>query len=165
VQLKELTTNTVTADLLVYLASYSGLRRLNLLYAGGRTQVESDRLADTFFEAVLPLHADSLVELLCSGDYESRWSFGTHCVAAISKLHNVETLEMSVDAADVQDADPERNTVTLLLNAAIRLCPPRPHHRRHRRRSEPRRAVRRAAQAAHVSVDPAYQHRCARLSY
>ncbi|KAJ7887034.1 hypothetical protein B0H14DRAFT_2180059, partial [Mycena olivaceomarginata] len=76
VQLKELTTNTVTADLLVYLASYSGLRRLNLLYAGGRTQVESDRLADTFFETVLPLHAASLVKLQCSGCYESRWSFG-----------------------------------------------------------------------------------------
>jgi hypothetical protein len=116
VQLKELTTNTVTADLLVYLASYSGLQRLNLLYAGGRTQVESDRLADTFFEAVLPLHADSLVELLCSVGYESRSSFGTHCVAAISRLHNVETLEMSVDAADVQDAEPERTTVVRIIS-------------------------------------------------
>jgi hypothetical protein len=52
---------------------------------------------------VLPLHTASLVELACPASSESQCSFGAHphCVDAICALQSLESLTMSVNAADV----------------------------------------------------------------
>ncbi|KAJ7173242.1 hypothetical protein C8R46DRAFT_1255212 [Mycena filopes] len=97
------------------LASYSGLRRLKLRYSGGANQGESDRLADVFFESVLPQHVDSLVELSLSPGFEGRWSFGAHNVDILSRLRNLTHLEMTLNAIDVVNVAPEDNAVTYLL--------------------------------------------------
>ncbi|KAF8149283.1 hypothetical protein K438DRAFT_1733783, partial [Mycena galopus ATCC 62051] len=119
-ELKEITTDKVTNDLLTYLASYCGLRRLTLINPDGSSFSESDQLADVFYKTVLPLHADSLVELSCPSDYETRWSFGAHCLDTISRMHSAEKLEFSVNADDVLGADLEHNVVTRLLQATTR---------------------------------------------
>ncbi|KAJ7888899.1 hypothetical protein B0H14DRAFT_1182918 [Mycena olivaceomarginata] len=55
IKLTEITTNVVTPELFDYLSSYSGIEKLALLYPDGGSRNDSDRLADTFFETVLPL--------------------------------------------------------------------------------------------------------------
>ncbi|KAJ6536269.1 hypothetical protein B0H19DRAFT_1183080 [Mycena capillaripes] len=104
-KLTEIITNVVTPDLFDYLRSYSGIEKLKLLYPDGGSRDESDRLADTFFETILPHHATSLVELSCPASYESRFSFGTHNVDVILLLHNLKSLEMSINASAVREVD------------------------------------------------------------
>ncbi|KAJ6457916.1 hypothetical protein C8R45DRAFT_1032287 [Mycena sanguinolenta] len=100
-KLTEITTNVVTKELFDYLTSYSGLEKLTLVSPDGGSLDESNRLADTFFETVLPHHAESLTELSCAAAYESRFSFGTHNVNVISLLHKLTKLEMSINAGAV----------------------------------------------------------------
>ncbi|KAJ7809211.1 hypothetical protein B0H14DRAFT_2867617 [Mycena olivaceomarginata] len=130
IKLTEITTNVVTPELFDYLNSYSGIEKLTLLDPDGGSRDKSDRLANTFFETVLPHHATSLVELSCPAGYESRFSFGTHNVDVISLLHKLESLEMSINAeipvvsigisveAEQADINP---VVTLLLETAATL--------------------------------------------
>ncbi|KAJ6536286.1 hypothetical protein B0H19DRAFT_1183120 [Mycena capillaripes] len=105
IKLTEIITNVVTPDLFDYLRSYSGIEKLKLLYPDGGSRDESDRLADTFFETILPHHVTSLVELSCPASYESRFSFGTHNVDVILLLHNLKSLEMSINAGAVREVD------------------------------------------------------------
>ncbi|KAJ7748110.1 hypothetical protein B0H16DRAFT_1554051 [Mycena metata] len=106
IKLSEIITSVVTPELFDYLTSYSGLERLTLKFPDGGSRDVSDRLADTFFETVLPHHAASLTELSCPAAYESRFSFGEHNVGVVSLLHNLTNLEMSVNAGAVRKADP-----------------------------------------------------------
>ncbi|KAF7351611.1 F-box domain-containing protein [Mycena sanguinolenta] len=108
-----ITTNVVTQELFDYLTSYSssGLTKLTLVFPDGGNANESNRLADTFFETVLPLHAESLTELSCPAAYESRFSFSTHNVHVISLLHKLTSLEMSINAGAVRHVDDSRRYV------------------------------------------------------
>ncbi|KAJ7212782.1 hypothetical protein C8J57DRAFT_1603911, partial [Mycena rebaudengoi] len=105
VKLTGITTNVVTSGLFDYLSSYSGIEKLTLLYPDGGSRNNSDHLADMFFGIVLPRHATSLVELSCSADYKSRFSFGTHNVDVISQLRKLKSLEMSINAGMVRRVD------------------------------------------------------------
>ncbi|KAF7351649.1 hypothetical protein MSAN_01597500 [Mycena sanguinolenta] len=102
VRLAEITTNVVTKELFDYLISYSGLEKLTLLSPDGGSLNASNRLADTFFETVLPHHAESLTELSCGAAYETRFSFGIHNVNIVSLLHKLTKLEMSINAGAVR---------------------------------------------------------------
>ncbi|KAJ7260496.1 hypothetical protein B0H12DRAFT_375127 [Mycena haematopus] len=102
-RLAEITTTVVTQDLFDYLTSYSGLEKLTLRFPDGGNPNASNSLADTFFETILPHHAESLTELSCPAAYESRFSFGTHNVNAVSLLHKLTRLEMSINASPVQN--------------------------------------------------------------
>ncbi|KAJ7719831.1 hypothetical protein B0H16DRAFT_1605740 [Mycena metata] len=106
IKLSDIITSVVTPELFDHLTSYSGLERLTLKFPDGGSRDVSDRLADTFFETVLPHHAASLTELSCPAAYESRFSFGEHNVGVVSLLHNLTSLEMSVNAGAVRKADP-----------------------------------------------------------
>ncbi|KAF7351560.1 hypothetical protein MSAN_01588500 [Mycena sanguinolenta] len=119
-KLTEITTNVVTQELFDYLSSYSGLEKLTLKFPDGGNVEESNRLADSFFETVLPCHFKSLAELSCPAAYESRFSFGTHNVDVVSSLHKLTKLEMSINAGAVQKViiNP---VVTLLLETVVAL--------------------------------------------
>ncbi|KAJ7139211.1 hypothetical protein C8R44DRAFT_867376 [Mycena epipterygia] len=126
IYLKDLATNVTCDDLLVYLASYSGIERIHLQFRYSDSDIESDRLANIFFDTVLPRHATSLMQLSCLASYEGRWSFGTHNAEAISRLQRLSRLVMSVKCEDV----PERagtaslsgeNSVERLLHLAAQL--------------------------------------------
>ncbi|KAF7345739.1 F-box domain-containing protein [Mycena venus] len=120
IYLKDLGTTTVTADLLAYLSSYSGVERLSLERSHGN-RTKNDALANTFFDDVLKQHAKSLVELSCPACHEGRWSFRMDVADAILQLRKLEKLHMSVNGADVVDVEPGMNSVTLLLNTAALL--------------------------------------------
>ncbi|KAF7344165.1 hypothetical protein MVEN_01706700 [Mycena venus] len=97
IHLRDISTGNVTSDLLAYLASYSGVEKLSFWGLSQKNQIQADDLADTFFTTVLPRHAKSLLELACPASYECRWSFGTHNVDALSALHNVRNLDVSIN--------------------------------------------------------------------
>ncbi|KAJ7863352.1 hypothetical protein B0H14DRAFT_2738911 [Mycena olivaceomarginata] len=105
-KLTEITTNGITQDLLAYLASYSGIRKLALKAPDGGSRVQSDRLADMFFEAVLPRHGTTLTDLSCPAAYESQFSFLRAQRHFASLLHNLSSLEMSINAGAVRRVDP-----------------------------------------------------------
>ncbi|KAJ6479729.1 hypothetical protein C8R45DRAFT_1076574 [Mycena sanguinolenta] len=90
-KLTEITTNVITRELFGYLASFSGLQKVTLGSPDGGNLDASNRLADAFFETVLPRHA-----------YESRFSFGTHNVHVLLLLRNLTNLEMSVNGGAVR---------------------------------------------------------------
>ncbi|KAJ7165433.1 hypothetical protein C8R43DRAFT_210694 [Mycena crocata] len=121
IRLTDICTDAVTSDLLAYLASYSGLESLQFrrLYAGNREQ--ADKLADIFYNTVLPRHAETLV---CLRDLDSltsngaRWSFGRHNVDVLLQLQRVQTLELCVNASEVLNVAPANNTIDLLLRTA-----------------------------------------------
>ncbi|KAJ7887050.1 hypothetical protein B0H14DRAFT_3430897 [Mycena olivaceomarginata] len=120
VHLTDLTTDELTPELLAYLASYAGLRRLTLLHPAGKTQADTDRFADTFFGSVLPLHTASLVEPACPASSESQWSFGAqpHCVDAICAY---KTWKASRWASTPRTCRMWSYILTLLLHTAARL--------------------------------------------
>jgi hypothetical protein len=97
IHLRDISTGNVTSDLLAYLASYSGLEKLTFWGLSSKNQVQADDLADAFFTTVLPRHAKSLLELSCPAHYECRWSFGAHNVDALSALHNLRNLRVSIN--------------------------------------------------------------------
>ncbi|KAJ6491063.1 hypothetical protein C8R45DRAFT_1213163 [Mycena sanguinolenta] len=102
VKVTEITTTVVTQELFDYLSSFSGIRKLTLRAPDGGNVDESNRLADTFFETVLPHHVESLEELSCPAAFESRFSFGRHNVDLVSSLHKLTKLEMSINAGAVR---------------------------------------------------------------
>ncbi|KAJ7115016.1 hypothetical protein C8R44DRAFT_881055 [Mycena epipterygia] len=107
----EISTSIVTRDLLVYLSSYSGIEKLTFQRVHMLSQIESDRLADDIFCTVLPRHANTLIELSGTAEYESGWGFESHNVDAISDLHKLAHLEMNVNAEDVVEVQPSMNAV------------------------------------------------------
>ncbi|KAF7359994.1 hypothetical protein MVEN_00726700 [Mycena venus] len=87
IKLTEITTNVVTPELFDYLSSYSGIEKLTLLYPDGGSRNDSDRLADIFFETVLPPSCDI--------------SGGTLLPSGLRK----QSLEMSINAGAVREVD------------------------------------------------------------
>ncbi|KAJ7155710.1 hypothetical protein C8R46DRAFT_1356160 [Mycena filopes] len=116
-RLKDLcVSTTISAELLSFLASYTGLERLALVRADGGSRPKADSLADVFFGTVLPRHAGTLVDLACAAGYESRWSVGAHNIDAICNLTKLRSLAVSVNGAGVCSVEPGCNAVDLLLN-------------------------------------------------
>ncbi|KAJ6579155.1 hypothetical protein DFH09DRAFT_1147755 [Mycena vulgaris] len=118
-QLTDISTQTLTPELLTYLASYSGIEKLTIKYPD--TRREAEHLGDALFETVIRRNTGSLVELSCAADYESRWSFGTHNVDTISLLQKLTCLEMSVNASEVLGVESPMSIVVLLLRTAALL--------------------------------------------
>ncbi|KAJ7113902.1 hypothetical protein C8R44DRAFT_984514 [Mycena epipterygia] len=98
IHLTEIHATGIEEGLLDYLSAYSGLERLTIDSAGGTNEAESNRRADLFFERALPHHENSLMKLSCFASYEGRWSLGAHNVTAISRLHKLTSLGMSVNS-------------------------------------------------------------------
>ncbi|KAK7024888.1 F-box domain-containing protein [Favolaschia claudopus] len=105
IHLRELTAGTISADLLAYLASYSGLQRLTFPLNG--VEIPHDGLADKFFGEVLTQHAKSLVELDCPAYQDGMWSFRREVGDAVLQLKNLERLHLSVNSGDIhEDVEP-----------------------------------------------------------
>ncbi|KAJ7816048.1 hypothetical protein B0H14DRAFT_2845298 [Mycena olivaceomarginata] len=63
----------------------------------GGSRVQSNRLADMVFEAVLPCHGTTLTDLSCPAVTTPHF---------VSLLHNLSSLEMSINAGAVRRVDP-----------------------------------------------------------
>ncbi|KAJ7031975.1 hypothetical protein C8F04DRAFT_1262361 [Mycena alexandri] len=119
--LREITTTSVSPDLITYLASYSGMEKLTIRGLGGGHFDLSNELAVLFYDTVLPQHADSLVELACPTTHENNWSFGAHNAGAIAKLRALTKMFVGVNAQDVLHADPGTSALDLLFKTVADL--------------------------------------------
>ncbi|KAJ7195945.1 hypothetical protein GGX14DRAFT_376539 [Mycena pura] len=100
--LKDIATDCVTGDLLAYLDSYSGIETMKLVDIDAGSLERADPLADTFFNTVLPHHAQSLLALACTASHHSRWSFGAHSVESLLQLQKLRSLEVAVHPGHVE---------------------------------------------------------------
>ena len=73
IKLSRLETNLMSDGLLQYLSSYQGLRDLRLQRVSGNDDNDSDRLANIFFQEVLPRHANSLEIFHINAAFEGDW--------------------------------------------------------------------------------------------
>ncbi|KAJ7114915.1 hypothetical protein C8R44DRAFT_984249 [Mycena epipterygia] len=111
IRLTDISTNADDA-LLRYLASYSGLERLEIadIY---------NQHGEFLFGSVIPRHKASLVALSCPGYTEGTCSFRRANIALVSELRNLETLEMTVNAEDMApECGNMRDIVELFLEMA-----------------------------------------------
>ncbi|KAJ6567016.1 hypothetical protein B0H19DRAFT_1374352 [Mycena capillaripes] len=96
IHLADISVDQIEDGLLSYLASYSGLERLSIAYAGANTAAKSDQLAEMFFDKGLVPHVESLAELYVPASFEGRWCFGKHNAAIISQIRKLRSLCMSI---------------------------------------------------------------------
>jgi hypothetical protein len=87
--------------LLNYLQSYSGLEELRLTRATSSNQAASNKLADRFYDLVLPKHISSLTNVEIYACYEGNWCFGRHTVAIISRIPNLTRLCVGLHSANI----------------------------------------------------------------
>ncbi|KAJ7115064.1 hypothetical protein C8R43DRAFT_1242425 [Mycena crocata] len=110
--LKELSVTGATSRLLGYLTSYSGLEHLAL------SRPDRDELAKTFFDTVLPNHADSLRTLSCRAGFEGPWCLGPHNIERILSLQRLQRVEISLNADDVAVREGNINILQMFLTQA-----------------------------------------------
>ncbi|KAF7324965.1 DUF3844 domain-containing protein [Mycena kentingensis (nom. inval.)] len=97
IHLRELTIHYMTAPLLEYLASYSGLERLTLTYPDHGT--ESTAVA--FYARVVPAHAHTLRAFSSRSNYPSAWSFRASGAPAFIQLTALQTLTITLNARTI----------------------------------------------------------------
>jgi hypothetical protein len=110
IKLKELCFEGVDAPLLRYLASYSGLKRLQL---SGLSSLRAS--GEFFFATVLPKHADTLIALTCLGHMEGSWSIDQQNIAVISQMRRLDALEVTVNSCDMRPGSPTDIVVSALM--------------------------------------------------
>ncbi|KAF9038046.1 hypothetical protein BJ165DRAFT_1531939 [Panaeolus papilionaceus] len=103
IRISSLSTDAVCPSLLTYLSSYSGLKKLVLTGADGPsgTKEESERLAETFYVEVLPLHRNTLEVLVIEPRFEGGWCFNSRNKETIGELKNLKSLKLAVRGAEV----------------------------------------------------------------
>lgn len=121
-RLKKLHTAAASAEMIEYLASYSGLESIVLTDTHSDTtgsrihDSEEDILARRFYSEILPAHASSLVELDVQASFEGPWCFSDHAVPALSKCQRLRTLSISMDGLELDEGD--IHSVVSVLSAA-----------------------------------------------
>ncbi|KAJ7220924.1 hypothetical protein GGX14DRAFT_540879 [Mycena pura] len=108
VRLSEIATamHLVSREFLEYLGSYSGVQKLHILKPDvgvARNDVDSHNLADVFYDTVLCKHAGTMLEFCCTVGFTSRWCFSSHNIGVISRLRNLQRLEMGLAAEKSTD--------------------------------------------------------------
>ena len=104
VNLEEITIDVVVPAFIAYLASYSGLRILNLA-GGASNQEDSDCFATQFYAKPLANHVQSLRKLNIHATYEGLWCVGEHNLSLISRCLNLKDLGVTIISSQV-DLDP-----------------------------------------------------------
>ena len=108
IHLQELVTDEAQPALVEYLTSFSGLRRLRLIWTSSYSAV-SNQLAIHFYEQGLENHISSLESLQVRSSYEGKWCFGNHCSNVIKKGTRLTLLELSINSEDIRGAEEVRD--------------------------------------------------------
>ncbi|KIM44338.1 hypothetical protein M413DRAFT_25759 [Hebeloma cylindrosporum] len=104
----------------LFLASYSGLKKLQLSPGGFDEGDSSDSMASQFFSTPFINHVQSLEHLSISALYEGSWCFGPWNQTIISRYTNLKTLAMAIVSRDV---DGEGNMIGLSLDTLSNSMP------------------------------------------
>ncbi|EDR02862.1 uncharacterized protein LACBIDRAFT_332053 [Laccaria bicolor S238N-H82] len=109
IHLQELVTDDVQPALVEYLTSFSGLRRLRLIWTSSyRTPLlVSNQLAIRFYEQGLDNHISFLESLQVRSSYEGKWCFGNHCSNVIKRGTRLTLLKLSINSEDIPRGEEE----------------------------------------------------------
>ena len=102
--LEEITVDFVVHTLIAYLASYSGLKILNL--TSRASDQTSNDLAAQFYAKPLSNHVQSLRKLDISAIFEGLWCVDEHNLTLISQCINLKHLGVTVISSQVDPAPP-----------------------------------------------------------
>jgi len=121
VWLEKITLNAVSSAFLAYLASYSGLRVLNLvLDALGR----GDSLTTQFYAESLTNHAQSLRELRISTyEDDSLWCIGNHNLSLISQCVNLKHLTVGIIHSQINLDSADLDIIKRVVDMAVMSMP------------------------------------------
>ncbi|KAJ8130433.1 hypothetical protein O1611_g3198 [Lasiodiplodia mahajangana] len=75
-----------------YLLSYSGLRELEITKVQMETELPEDAAGEVFWNAVVPRHKDSLIDLVVSPVYEGSWCYDQPAANAIRQCTSLKRL-------------------------------------------------------------------------
>jgi len=95
--LKDIVVDKVTGALVNYLDAYSGLRSLTL---AGATSA-SNKLAERFYNDVLPRHVQTLVFLEIIPQDEGKWCFGKHNMDTFLQCTRLSTLKVAIQLSEI----------------------------------------------------------------
>lgn len=116
IYLERISTDGMNASLIEYLASYSGLTRLNLENVTVSDQQSSNSLAERFFDSALPQHSSTLEDLYILPCYEGKWCFGEHIAPIISRCPKLQYLKLAVVSSEVEPSANDDIIVSSTLN-------------------------------------------------
>ena len=109
IHLQELVTDDAQPALVEYLTSFSGLRRLRLIWTSSHLIPPwmSNQHAIHFYEQGLENHISFLESLEVHSSYEGKWCFGKHCSNVVKKGTRLTLLELSIDSEDIPRGEAE----------------------------------------------------------
>ncbi|KAK1228693.1 hypothetical protein PQX77_008346 [Marasmius sp. AFHP31] len=120
--LRHVSSGWVSDGLLDFLQSISGLDDLELGYAGGYTDQESDRLARRFYDDVLPQQRKSLKRLHVYPAFTGSWTVGLRDVNRFDGCVELMRLCVGLDPDEIRpDEGEEGDVVTSFLSQITRL--------------------------------------------
>lgn len=112
VRLEAITVDAVPYPFLDYLASYSGLKALQLTPGGFHEGTSSDSVARQFFDITLKSHTQSLQDLQIVSLFEGLWCFGSHNVDVVSKCIRLRNLRMNIISYQLGPENEDQNPST-----------------------------------------------------
>ncbi|GFF27438.1 hypothetical protein IFM61606_09957 [Aspergillus udagawae] len=95
----------VMDDMLQYLLSYNGLQKLEITHLQMDHQHEEDKLAETFWEKIVPHVRSTLATLAITTSYEGNLCYGPSAAAALSQCSFLKNLTLSVGTVSTPWAD------------------------------------------------------------
>ncbi|KAH9477848.1 hypothetical protein JR316_0010080 [Psilocybe cubensis] len=101
VQLENISIDMVPSSFLDYLASYSGLKKLNIDLHKLRNSELSDSMAAKFYDKSIIGHTNTLEELILSTSYEGLWCIGPHNFKTLAQCKNMERLCIGVNLSQL----------------------------------------------------------------
>ncbi|KAL0578701.1 hypothetical protein V5O48_003321 [Marasmius crinis-equi] len=119
--IRHITSALVCDGLLDFLQSISGLEVLELRYAGGNTDAESDRLARRFYQDVFPRHRSTVRKLTILPSFTGMWTIGLQNMEVLDGCQRLTHLTVGLDIAELKPGANERDTVASLIPRVARL--------------------------------------------
>ena len=107
IRLEEVQTNACTLSFSNYLATFSGLKRLELSGEWPFDDRTSDEAATTLFTIALPNHVESLEQLVVDARYEDLWCFCHYNYSVVSRCTKLRRLYMKVRWEEIGGMAPE----------------------------------------------------------
>jgi anaerobic ribonucleoside-triphosphate reductase len=95
----------VMDDMLQYLLSYNGLQKLEITHLQMDHQHEEDKLAETFWEKIVPHVRATLDTLAITTSYEGNLCYGPSAAAALTQCSFFKDLTLSVGTVSTSWAD------------------------------------------------------------
>ncbi|ESK91088.1 hypothetical protein Moror_9592 [Moniliophthora roreri MCA 2997] len=124
IKLEKVVVNGLTEDLLLYLASYSGLQDLELSFQEhpeAQDSETSERRSRILYDTVIPKHSMTLRVLKLPKTPEAYWHVGMQNVGQLQQCVNLQVVHLLLNHDDIGEPNSENDVLTKVLNIAVRM--------------------------------------------